>query len=266
MDLSIVTISTNEAEFLKVGYAELPRVLGSLAVEVFLIDNCCTDGSAEIARSLVPEVRVIRNERRLGFSANNNLAIRASRGRHILILNPDTVVRPGALETMVRYLDTHPDVGICGPKLLFPDGQLQLSCRRFPSWRSALARRTPLRRFLWNSSLNARHLMADVDHDRVQQVDWMLGACLMARRAAIDQVGPLDEGFFLYVEDIDWCYRMWQSGWKVVYLPEATVVHHHRAETDHRWLTRRTWIHYKGIARFVWKHYLHQSRQPSSPA
>jgi N-acetylglucosaminyl-diphospho-decaprenol L-rhamnosyltransferase len=174
----------------------------------------------------------------------------------VLLLNPDSLVLEGSLDTLVAFMDEHPDVGICGPKVRFPDGRIQLSCRRFPTWRSALARRTPLRSFMQRSRLNTDHLMADVDHDRVQEVDWMIGACLLARRAAIDQVGLLDEGFFLYVEDIDWCYRMWQGGWRVVYVPTAQVVHHLQAVSERRWLTRRTLIHYSSIARFLWKHRL----------
>jgi GT2 family glycosyltransferase len=265
MDLSIITISTNEAHHLAGCLASLHGAMGRLTTEVFVVDNCSTDGTAEVAQTHFPAAQVIRNPVRRGFAANNNAAMRCSRGRHLLVLNPDTVVHEGALETLVAYLDGHAAVGICGPRLLFPDGRLQLSCRRFPTWRSVLARRTPLRRFLWDSSLNADHLMANVDHDREQLVDWMLGACLMARRAAVDEVGLLDEGFFLYVEDIDWCYRMWRQGWKVAYVPAARVTHHHQAETDRRWLTRRTWIHYRSIGRFVWKHYL-RPRLGLSPA
>jgi GT2 family glycosyltransferase len=256
MDLSIIIISHNHARYLPACLGSLLYAAGRLAMEVFVVDNCSTDGTAEVARAHFPSVQVIVNPAPRGFAANNNAAIRLSWGRYILLLNPDTVVQEGALETLVAYMDAHPGVGICGPQLCFPDGLVQPSCRRFPTWRSTLARRTPLRRFLWNSSLNAYHLMADFDHAREQAVDWMLGACLMARRAAIEDVGLLDEGFFLYVEDIDWCYRMYRHGWSVVYVPSARVVHHHLAETDRRWLTWRTWTHYRSMARFVWKHYL----------
>ena len=164
MDLSIVTISTNEGHFIGPCLRSLWSTAGQLALEVFVVDNCSTDRSAEIARASFPGVQVIRNQTRRGFSANNNAAIRLSRGRYILVINPDTVFHQGALETLVAFMDAHPEVGICGPQLRFPDGSIQPSCRRFPTWRSVLARRTPLRRFLWNSSLNANHLMLQTDY------------------------------------------------------------------------------------------------------
>ena len=256
IDLSIVIVTHNHAPFVAACLNSLQPGAGSLAVEVFVVDNCSVDGSAAAAEAHFPAAQVIRNTTRQGFAANNNTAIRRSRGRYLLLLNPDTVVERDALETLVRFMDAHPDVGICGPQLRFADGTVQPSCRRFPTWRSALARRTPLRRFLWHSSLNAHHLMADFDHNHEQPVDWMLGACLMARREAIDEIGLMDEGYYLYVEDIDWCYRMHRRGWSVVYVPSAHVVHHHLAETDRRWLTRRTWTHYRSMGRFLWKHYL----------
>ena len=264
MDLSVIVVSHNHARFLPACLGSLRGVADRLAMEVFLIDNCSTDNSARVAREHFPDVQVVRNQKRRGFAANTNAGIRRTQGRYVALLNPDTAVQAGAFETLVEYMDAHPNVGICGPQLRFPDGTIQPSCRRFPTWRSVLARRTPLRSFLWNSSLNAHHLMVDVDHDSEQAVDWMLGACLVARRAAIEDVGLLDEGFFLYVEDIDWCYRMHRRGWSVVYVPEARVVHHHLAETDHRWLTPLTWIHYRSMLWFVWKHHVRRGRRAAT--
>lgn len=255
MDLSVIVVSHNHARYLPACLGSLRRGAGRLTLEVFVVENC-SDGSAEVARAHYPDCHVVRNASPRGFAANHNAAMRRSHGRYILLLNPDTVVEADALETLVTFMDDHPGVGICGPQLRFPNGRIQLSCRRFPTWRSALARRTPLRPFLSKSSFNAYHLMTDVDHDREQAVDWMIGACLMVRRAAVEDVGLLDEGFFLYVEDIDWCYRMHRRGWSVVYVPSARVVHHHQAETARRWLTWWTWIHWRSMARFVWKHHL----------
>lgn len=266
IDLSIVIVSHNHDAYLTACLGALGEALGDLTSEVILIDNCASEATAEVARRCYPAARLIQNERRRGFAANTNSGLRLSRGRYVLSLNPDTQAAPGAFETLVVFMDRHPEVGVCGPQLRFPDGQLQLSCRRFPTWRSVLARRTPLRRFLRDSSLNTHHLMAEVDHDRVQAVDWMLGACLLARREAIDEVGLLDEQFFLYVEDIDWCYRMWRSGWSVVYVPEALVRHHHLAESDRRWLTWHTLAHFRSMGRFFWKHGLGVGRSvPDAP-
>lgn len=261
MNLSVVIISHNHALYLPACLESLKRASQRIRLEVLVVDNCSSDGSPEVVRTHFPEARLVVNSIPRGFAANNNIAIKLSRGTYVLLLNPDTEVLDDALETLIAFMDAHPQVGLCGPQLRFPDGSIQPSCRRFPTWRSVLARRTPLRRFLWNSSLNAHHLMLDTDHSQIQEVDWLLGACLMARRTAIDDVGLLDEGYYLYVEDIDWCYRMHQRGWQVFYVPTALVIHHHLAVTDRRWLTWRTLSHYRSMLRFLRKHGLRSQRQ-----
>lgn len=272
MDLSIVIVSHNHAPFLPTCLESLEPAMQHLDTEVFVVDNCSTDGSAQLVHRHLPEAHLIVNDQRRGFAANNNAGIRSATGDFILLLNPDTQVIGDALETLVAYMRSHADVGICGAQLRFPDGTIQPSCRRFPTVRSVLARRTFLRRFLWNSSLNRHHLMEEMDHDQTQAVDWMLGACLLARREAIADVGLMDEGYFLYVEDIDWCYRMHRAGWNVCYVPSAQIVHHHLAVTDRKWLTPRTWMHFRSMARFARKHYLFATwktpprAQPQHPA
>jgi len=254
VDVSIIVVSHEHADYLPVCLGALPSAAEGLTSEVIVVDNRSSDGSAEVARRTLPDATVLVNERRRGFSANCNTGLRQSTGRYVLFLNPDTEASAGSITALARFLDDHGDVGVCGPQLRFPDGSVQPSCRRFPTFSSAVARRTPLRRALGESSLNARHLMLDVDHDETRDVDWMLGACLMARREAIDDVGPMDERFYLYVEDIDWCLRMHQHGWRVVYVPAAQITHHHLAVTDHRWLTWRTAVHAWGMLRYVAKH------------
>lgn len=252
-DLSIITVNHNHGRFLQPFLRSIFDRPIRLDLELWLVDNCSTDGSTEWVRSAYPQVQVIVNTTRRGFAGNNNMALAASRGRYALLLNPDTEVQPGALETLVRFMDEHPQAGACGAQLRFPDGTLQLSCRRFPSLTSFLVRRTPFRRFLWGSLANARHLMADIDHDSAQPVDWLLGACLMVRREVIDTVGLLDEGYFLYVEDIDWCYRMWQRGWQVWYVPSAVIIHHHLAVSDKEFFSHHSWIHFQSMVRFFRK-------------
>jgi len=254
IDLSIIVVSHEHAAFLRTCLSSLPAAVGDLTYEVIVVDNRSADGSAEVARQTCPDATVLVNDRRRGFSANCNIGLARSSGGYVLLLNPDTEASPGSIATMARYLDEHPDVGVVGPQLRFPDGSVQPSCRRFPTLGSAIARRSPLRRALGQSSLNARHLMLDVDHGETRDVDWMLGACLMTRREALDDVGTLDERFYLYVEDIDWCLRMHQHGWRVIYLPAAQIIHHHLAVTDHRWLTWRTAVHAWGMVRYLAKH------------
>lgn len=255
MDLSIVIVTHNHAPYLAACLKSLQPARERLDMEVIVVDNCSTDGSADLVRQHMPDARLIVNERRHGFAANNNSGMRLAKGDFILLLNPDTEVLGDALPTLVAFMRAHPEAGVCGAQLRFPDGTVQPSCRRFPSVWSVLARRTFLRHYLWNSPLNRHHLMLEQNHNQIQEVDWMLGACLLASREAIADVGMMDEGYFLYVEDIDWCYRMHLRGWKVFYVPSARIIHHHLAVTDQRWLTRRTLMHYRGMARFARKHY-----------
>lgn len=252
-DLSIVIVSHNHAAYLDPCLGSLAPDQHSLTLEVFVVDNVSTDNTVEIVRQYA-WVQLIANAQRQGFAANNNRAIRQCQGSYVLLLNPDTAVQPGTLKTLATYMDAHPRIGICGPQLVFPNGQVQPSCRRFPTLASVVARRTPLRRWLWDSSLNARHLMADLDHSQTGPVDWMLGACLMTRREFLQTVGLMDESFFLYVEDIDWCYRAWQAGWQVVYVAEARLTHHHLAVSDRRLFSRYSWYHLQSMWRYYRKH------------
>jgi GT2 family glycosyltransferase len=158
------------------------------------------------------------------------------------------------LRALVAHLDAHPDVGICGPQLLFSDGSVQPSARRFPTLGWVLVRRTPLRLLVRDSAWSRRHLMEDADPSLTRHVDWLLGAALAVRRDLLRTVGLLDEGYFLYVEDIDWAYRARQAGWKVDYVPAAQVVHHYQARADRRLFDRYSWFHLRGMWRFFRKH------------
>ncbi|MBV9411842.1 MAG: glycosyltransferase, partial [Acidimicrobiia bacterium] len=170
VDVSIIVVSHEHADYLPVCLGALPAAVDSLTSEVIVVDNRSSDGSAEVARRTLPDATVLVNDRRHGFSANCNTGLAQSTGRYVLFLNPDTEASPRSVATLVAYLDDHADVGVCGPQLRFPDGSVQPSCRRFPTLGSAVARRTPLRRALGDSSLNSRHLMLDVDHDETRDV------------------------------------------------------------------------------------------------
>jgi GT2 family glycosyltransferase len=169
---------------------------------------------------------------------------------------PDTEIFSEALERLIAFMDEHPKVGLCGAQLLFPDGSIQPSPRRFPTLGSTIVRRTPLRIFLKDSRFNQRHLMLDLDHSQPQSVDWLLGACLFIRREILQTVGPLDEGFFLYVEDIDWAKRIHLGGWQVYYVPTAQIIHHHIAVSDKHFFSRYMWLHLKSMIRYIRKYLL----------
>ena len=253
--LSIITVTHNHSAYIgKCLDALLPEVAQAHG-EIIVVDNQSDDASAEIAKRY-PTVNLYINTERRGFSANNNFGMAKATGRYLLLLNPDTEVRPGALSQLIDFMDAHPKVGMCGAQLLFPDGTIQPSPRRFPTFGSVIARRTPLRVFLKQSHLNQHHLMQDLDHTQPQPVDWLLGACMFIRREVLETVGPLDEGYFLYVEDIDWAYRMHRLGWQVYYVPTAQIVHHHIAVSDKKLWSRYTWMHLKSMVRYTRKYLL----------
>src|SRR5262249_4968822 len=195
---------------------------GDLACETIVVDNASTDGSAPMVRRYFPGVRLIRSSENRGFAGANNLGIAASRGRHVLLLNSDAVLLPGTARAMVDFLDAHPGAGMVGARLLNPDGSFQYSYADFPSLRSELLLLTRLASMVHTPTYPSYPLERSAQE---RSVDWVSGACLMARRATIDAIGPLDESYFMYTEETDWCYRARRGGWSVHYLPQASVVH-----------------------------------------
>jgi N-acetylglucosaminyl-diphospho-decaprenol L-rhamnosyltransferase len=252
LPLSIITVTHNHANYIGRCLDALVPEVNRIGGEVIVIDNRSDDESAAIARQH-PSVQLHVNTTRQGFSANNNYGMALAKGRYLLLLNPDTEVKAGALETLIQFMDAHPKVGMCAAQLLFPDGTIQPSPRRFPSIGSVLARRTPLRFFLRQSQLNQHHLMQDLDHSKIQSVDWLLGACMFIRREILDTVGPLDEGYFLYVEDIDWARRMHNANWQIYYVPTAQIMHYHIAVSDKKLLSWYMWTHLQSMLRYTRK-------------
>ncbi|MBM4460463.1 MAG: glycosyltransferase [Chloroflexi bacterium] len=202
---------------------------GELTTEVIVVDNASADGSAARVAVEFPRVKLIANRENRGFTAANNQGIAASQGRYVLFLNPDTTVIGDALATMVEFMEAHPDVGVVGPQLRYGDGSPQSSRRRFPTFVTALCESTPLA-WHWPNNPWARWYRME-DHQAgevaaIEDVDWLVGAALCTRRTVLDQVGGFDEGYFMYSEELDWCRRVKQVGWRVVYLPTAQIIHH----------------------------------------
>lgn len=224
-DLSILVVNWNVRDLLRRCLQSILANLPACQLEIIVVDNGSTDGSVEMVRTEFPQVHLIANPDNRGFPAANNQGLAVARGRYVLLLNPDTEVVGNALETMVAFADAHPDVGVVGPMLLNPDGTVQSSRRRFPTLLTAVFESTWLQPYAPRRLL-ARYYVLDRPDDEVQDVDWVTGAALMARREAIEQVGPLDEGFFMYSEELDWCRRFREAGWRVVYLPTARVIHY----------------------------------------
>lgn len=224
MDLTIIIVSWNVRALLRRCLQSIPS--DSPSVQVIVVDNASCDGSAEMVRREFPQVHLITNEQNRGFTAANNQGLALSRGRYLLLLNPDTEVLGEALVTMIDYMDHNATVGVLGPQIRYPDGSLQSSRRRFPTLATALVESTVIQEWWGDNRILCRYYMADTPDDVIQTADWVTGACMLVRHQAYEQVGGLDEGFFMYSEELDWCRRIKEAGWEVVYLPTATIVHH----------------------------------------
>ncbi len=200
--------------------------VASHRVRVHVVDNASTDGSVRMVQNRFPWVHLLASEVNLGFTGGNNLAIPHAHGRYILLLNPDTELTPGSLAVMMQYAQQHPTVGVLGPRLRYGDGTLQPSRRRFPTLTMAMMESTIMEQWFPNNRWAARYRMEETPEDAVQQVDWLTGACLLTRKDVWDQIGLLDDRFFMYSEELDWCQRAADAGWLRVYLPTAEVVHY----------------------------------------
>ncbi len=224
-DLSIAIVNWNTCELLDQCLASAKDSLGGMDAEIIVVDNASGDGSAHMVASRHPDVKLVQNRVNVGFAAACNLAFKHSDGRYFLLLNTDTIVLDDAMPAMVRFMDEHPDAGAAGCRLLNHDGSLQRSCSPFPSLLTELFDALYLSKLFPGSRLFGGYAMSYWDFDAVREVDFAGGSCLIVRREAIEEVGLLDEGFFMYTEEADWCYRLWQQGWKVYYNPGVRIIH-----------------------------------------
>lgn len=226
-EISICIVSFNACEYLR---DCLDSILGSprqVSIEIIIADNHSNDGTVEMLREQYPDLYVIHNSHNEGFSKPANMAIKASRGRAILLLNPDTVILNSSIEALIRYLDSNPQVGIVGPRILNRDGSLQRQCRRSEGrpW-DAFCHLSGLSLMFPRNPRFSGYLMTYLDDDLISEVQSVSGACMLVRREVFDQVGLLDERFFAYQEDSDLCYRARHADWKVCYLPSVEIIHY----------------------------------------
>ncbi len=225
-DVSVIIVNLNTKTLLRVCLESVFRTAGALSLEVIVVDNGSTDGSADMVQSEFASVKLHRNATNEGFARPNNLGLRMSEGRYVLLLNSDTVVGEGAFESLVRFMQGHPNVGACGPMLVYPDGRTQHSAKGFPTPFTHFCDMLYLDRLFPNSRLFGKGEMRYFDYTRAGQVDHLMAAAFLVRRKVLEDVGLLDERFAIYYNDMDWCYRMHAAGWTIWYVPEARVVHH----------------------------------------
>ena len=254
LDLTIVIVSYNTRDMLRKCLLAIEGATEGIAADVWVVDNNSPDASAAMVAEEFPRVRLIANPDNPGFARANNQALKHNRARHVVILNPDTEPEPGSLTCMARYLDAHSDVGAVGPKLLNTDGSLQHNGRPFPTPAREFWRHSGLHRL--NKGANScRYEFGRDDFDVEWETDQVMGACLMVPRRVMEQVGMLDEDFFMFYEETEWCWRIRRAGYKVAYLPEARVTHHWMGSVRQQYLTmtaqlcRSALVYYRKTAR-----------------
>ena len=255
IDLSVIIVNYNVREFLEQAIRSLYQSVNGLHIEIFVVDNNSIDGSVQMVRDRFPEVRVIANEDNVGFSTANNQAIRIARGRHLFILNPDTIVQEDTLTTLVQFMDEHPKAGAVGCKILNPDGTFAPESRRsFPTPAVAFYRMTGLSKLFPKSKTFGRYNLSYLTPDTATEIDALSGSCMVVRKAAVESAGMFDEDFFMYGEDLDWCYRIQEAGWEIHYTPDTQIIHY-KGESTKKGELRYVLLFYGAMLRFAEKHF-----------
>lgn len=253
-DLTISILNTNNCELLEACLDSIYSYTNTISYEVYVVDNASEDGSVEMVRSRFPQVMLICNKEREGFSANNNKVLKHAKGRYVILLNEDMFLVNNALEKMVNFMDSQPQVGACGCKLLNPDGSLQRSCWiGFPSPRTILIDLLYLSVWLPNLQWVRQFEAALSNSLEPIEVDHVLGACMMVRGEAMNRVGIIDESFYIFLEETDWCYRIKQDGWKIFWLPDGEIIHYGQQSVS-KDAQRFIPMLYKNYCRFLRKH------------
>jgi len=255
LDLSIIIVNFDVKALLQRCLKSIYDFQTVLKYEVIVIDNHSEDQSREMVKVDFPNVWLIENPENVGFSSACNQGITRSRGRYLLFLNPDTEFTSGGIIEMIKFMDNHPNIGVCGPKMIGPEGKIQFSSRSFPSYLTSISSgQSILNRIYPKNPWSGKYLLKDLDRNQKTEVDWVSGSCLLTKRGVVEKIGPLDERFFMYAEDVDFCYRAKKAGYLVYYFPDWAVVHHIGKSTRRR-KTRMLAEHHRSMFRFYRKHY-----------
>lgn len=231
MDVSIIIVNWNTKELLQNCLTSIYEQAGDVSYETIVVDNGSTDGSVDMVKAGFPQVVLIANTENRGFAAANNQGIGIAKGGYVLLLNSDTIVLDNAIGQVVSFADSHPESAVVGCRVLNPDRSLQQTCFMFPSVANMLLSSTYLYKLFPKSKLFGRERMTWWDRSNMREVDVVTGCFMLVRRGAIEQVGMMDEQFFMYGEETDWCYQFKQAGWKVMFTPSAEIIHLGRASS-----------------------------------
>lgn len=225
-DISLIIVNRNVGRLLSRCLDSI-KASGDISCEVIVVDNASTDGSQDMLSKEHPEVKLITNPQNLGFAAACNIGIKAATGKYPILLNPDTLVGPGCLKSLIDFMESNPKAGLAGPKVLNPDGSLQPTTRAIPGYVNILfARKSPITAIWPGNPGAASYMLRDLPDDHPSAVPALAGVCLILRREMLEQTGLLDERYFMYLEDIDLCLTASQKGWQAFYVPQAQLMHH----------------------------------------
>jgi len=259
-ELSIIIVHYRTPELLKLCLSSIKKTVSGVDFEVIIVDSAATRQTKNAVEEKFPGALVLPYEENLGYSRGVNIGIEKARGNYFLILNPDVIATEGSVIKMLDYMKEHPDIGMLGPKMLNFNGTVQRTYFNFYKPITIIARRTFLWRFGPFKKALKDFLMVDSDPGKIQTPDWLMGSVIMVSRGAMQKVGPMDERFFMYFEDVDWARRFWHNGYKVVYYPETIMYHYHQRESKTRLglldvlLNKKTRWHVMSAAKFFWKY------------
>ena len=254
MDLSIIIVNYNVKEFLQNLIHSIEKASSNLKKEIIIIDNASDDGSVDFIREKFPQIKLIANQKNLGFGKANNIGLKEATGKFILLINPDTIVAEDTFEKMIKFFESNDSAGLAGCKILNPDGTLQLACRRsFPGPWTSFTKVTGLSSLFPSSKIFARYNLTYFDENQTYEVDAISGSFMMMRKEVYEKVGGFDEQFFMYGEDLDLCYRIQKDGFKVYYVHSTQIIHY-KGESTKRSSFDETKVFYSAMHLFVKKH------------
>ena len=254
MRLSVLIVNWNTRDLLRACLQSLDMYPASGGQEVIVVDNASSDDSAEMVKCEFPNVKLIASDKNLGYAAGNNTAIKAATGDYLLLLNPDTEIKPDSLDRAIEYFKTHPQVGAVGVKLIYPNGNPQSSCRSFPTPLAVMWEYLGFSRLFPKSKVFGAYRMTWFNYNEEIEVDQPMGTFLLIPGYAMDAVGLMDEDFPIFFNDVDWCKRAKKSGWKIMFLPNIEIIHH-GGESTRQVKKAMIWESHRSLLCFYRKHY-----------
>ena len=253
-NVSIVIISWKMKDLLQKCLQSIYKFTSEVTFEIIVIDNNSQDGTSEIIETEFPEIILIRNKENCGVATARNQGIKIARGRYILILDADMELKENSIEQLYRFMESNPDVGLVGCKLVDSSNNLQYSCKRYPNLLALIFRRLEHNTFIKNTNILRQHVMKDWDHNTIADVDYVIGACQFFRKDLGDKIGLYDGKIFYGPEDMDFCARIWKISMKVCYYPFTSIFHHEQRITKKKILSKISIMHLWGIIYIYWKY------------